>query len=97
MSVLVAYDPNWPVQFAAIKAELRRLVDDQWTIEHIGSTAVPGMRAKPIIDIAVRIQDEQDFESHRPELERAGWRVGSRVRTHHVMVFESPPCLRIGR
>lgn len=57
-------------------------------LEHIGSTAVPGMRAKPIIDIAIRIEDVAEFEHHRGRLERAGWRLGSRVRTHPVMVFE---------
>lgn len=86
--MLVPYDPRWPQQFDLIAAELRVLGDDEWTIEHIGSTAVPGMRAKPVIDIAVRITDVAEFERHRPRLERTGWRVGSRVRTHPVMVFE---------
>lgn len=86
--MLVPYDLDWPQQFGEIAAELRGLGDDEWIIEHIGSTSVPGMRSKPIIDIAVRVTDEADFERHRPRLEQAGWRVGSRVRTHPVMVFE---------
>lgn len=57
-------------------------------IEHIGSTAIPGLSAKPIIDLAVRVEDEHDFERHRPGLERDGWRSGSGVRTHQVMLRE---------
>jgi GrpB-like predicted nucleotidyltransferase (UPF0157 family) len=86
---LVAYDPDWPARFERIAAELRAHADPAWIIEHIGSTAVPGMRAKPIIDLAVRVADMADFERHRAALERLGWRLGSGVRTHPVMVFES--------
>lgn len=86
-SLLVAYDPLWPVRYEEIAEEIRRHGDPGWLIEHIGSTAVPGMPAKPIIDVAVRIRNDSDFEQYRPALERAGWRVGSGVTTHRVMVF----------
>lgn len=86
--MLVQYDPQWPAQFEEIAAELRAHGDPSWTIEHIGSTAVPGMRAKPIIDLAVRTDDAEDFERHRPALEEIGWRRGSSVQSHPVMVFE---------
>lgn len=85
---LVPYDPQWPHQFEAIAVELRETGDADWTIEHIGSTAVPGMLAKPIIDVAIRVTDRAEFEKYAPLLVGAGWRVGSRVRTHPVMVFE---------
>ncbi|WP_292697288.1 GrpB family protein [Microbacterium sp. 69-10] len=52
--MLVDYDPDWSRQFDDAAAELRAAGDPTWTIEHIGSTAVPGMMAKPVIDIAVR-------------------------------------------
>lgn len=87
--MLVAYDPSWPEQFHAAAERLRRSGSQGWVIEHIGSTAVPGMRAKPVIDIAVRVDDLDDFERHRPGLERDGWRLGSAVRTHPVMILES--------
>ena len=51
-AMLVPYDRQWPRLFEAIAEELRALGDAEWTIEHIGSTSVPGMRAKPIIDVA---------------------------------------------
>ena len=87
--MLVGYDPTWPGRFEKIAAELRTLGDAEWTIEHIGSTAIPGMRAKPIIDLAVRIRDSDGLEAHRAALEAAGWRLGSAVRTHPVMILEA--------
>ena len=87
--MLVTYDPTWPQQFEGIAQQMRAVGNDDWTIEHIGSTAVPGMRAKPIIDVAVRIRDRNDFEQHQAGLERAGWTVGSGVRSHPVMVREA--------
>lgn len=86
--MLVPYDPRWPELFEEIAAELRTYGNPDWVIEHIGSTAVPGMRAKPIIDVAVRIDDPDDFERYRTGLESIGWRLGSSVQTHPVMVFE---------
>jgi len=85
---LVSYDPAWPDRFEEIAAELRAHGDPDWVIEHIGSTAVPGMRAKPIIDVAVRIEGADDFAARRGSLEAIGWQVGSGVRSHPVMVFE---------
>ncbi|MFE6996439.1 GrpB family protein [Microbacterium sp. NPDC057659] len=87
--ILVAHDPDWHRRFEEIADELRRVGDRDWKIEHIGSTAVPGIRAKPIIDLAVRLHGEDDLEHHRLALEGLGWRIGSRVRSHRVMVFET--------
>ncbi|WP_460797857.1 GrpB family protein [Microbacterium sp. GXF0217] len=86
--MLVDYDPNWPRMFREIAAELRMLGNADWEIEHIGSTAVPGMKAKPIIDVAVRLVDLDRLDVHLVRLEEAGWRIGSAVRTHPVLVFE---------
>ncbi|WP_223623408.1 GrpB family protein [Microbacterium sp. EST19A] len=86
--MLVSYDPRWPQQFEEIAAEIRTHGSPEWLIEHIGSTAVPGMRAKPIIDVAVRVEGIDDFDAHRSGLEALGWRRGSSVQSHPVMVFE---------
>lgn len=86
--MLVPYDPAWPELFEAFARDLRRHGDPRWVIEHNGSTAVPGMPAKPIIDLAVRVDDEQQGGDERRALEAAGWRAGSAVRTHPVLVFE---------
>ncbi|WP_096713592.1 GrpB family protein [Microbacterium sp. SZ1] len=87
--MLEAYDPAWPSLFEALADGIRSVADPEWVIEHIGSTAVPGMRAKPVIDLAIRVRDHDDFERHRPALEDAGWVVGSSVTTHPVIVRES--------
>ncbi|KQQ67095.1 GrpB family protein [Microbacterium sp. Leaf320] len=87
--MLLTYDPVWADQFASIASEISTLADADWLIEHIGSTAIPGMRAKPIIDLAIRIRDLPDFDAHLPALEAGGWRRGSAVRTHPVMIRES--------
>ena len=87
--MLVGYDPTWPEQFERIARQIRALGDADWTIEHIGSTAIPGMRAKPIIDVAVRIRDLDDFEIHSQALHAGGWRRGSAVRSHPVMILEA--------
>jgi len=86
--MLVTYDPAWADRFAGIAAEISRMTNADWLIEHIGSTAIPGMRAKPIIDLAVRVGDLPEFEAHLPHLEAAGWRRGSGVRTHPVLIRE---------
>lgn len=87
--MLVPYDPSWPAQFEQAATVLRDSGDPDWVIEHIGSTAIPGMRAKPVIDMAVRVTDAAEFEQHRASLERDGWRLGSAVRSHPVMIRES--------
>jgi hypothetical protein len=51
----VAYDPGWPARFEAGRAELVPVVGPDGTIEHIGSTSIPGCAAQPIIDILVQL------------------------------------------
>jgi GrpB-like predicted nucleotidyltransferase (UPF0157 family) len=86
--MLVPYDPSWPDLFKAAAEEIQMLGNSDWLVEHIGSTAVPGLAAKPIIDLAVRVRDAADFDAHRPRLEDGGWQLGSSVRSHRVMLFE---------
>jgi len=56
---VVPYDPQWPVSFAMEKAHLLRCLPGDLVrrIEHFGSTAVPGLWAKPVIDILVEVTD----------------------------------------
>lgn len=55
---IVDYDPRWPALFAAEATSLRQALDPGLVIdiEHVGSTAVPGLAAKPIIDILIVIR-----------------------------------------
>jgi len=55
---VVAYDPNWPVLYLAERANLLAFSSSGIVaIEHIGSTAIPGLSAKPIIDIMAAMTD----------------------------------------
>ena len=68
------YDADWPKKFemhAGIIAST--LGDSALRIEHIGSTSVPGLAAKPIIDILVVVQDSTDEAAYLPQLEAAGY------------------------
>ncbi|EHQ43815.1 GrpB family protein [Myroides odoratus] len=57
------YNPKWKEQFEKIKSELAlRLKELQPRIEHIGSTSVEGLAAKPIIDIMVGVRNEEELE-----------------------------------
>ena len=52
------YDPRWPQQFEQIRSQLWPVLEDRaLSIEHVGSTAVPGLAAKPVIDVDVVIED----------------------------------------
>jgi len=54
--VIRDYDPTWPAEFERERARLRTALGSLVTsIEHVGSTAVPGLAAKPIIDVLVGV------------------------------------------
>lgn len=57
MIAVFPYDPTWPDSYSAEATALLRLVPDFAAIEHIGSTAVPGLAAKPVIDIMAAVHD----------------------------------------
>src|SRR5690349_14086780 len=59
---VVSYDPAWPALFDAECAELRRVLSPWLSgpIEHIGSTAIPGLAAKPVIDILAAVESLDD-------------------------------------
>src|SRR5208282_4223008 len=70
---LVDYDPLWPEQFGR---EAQRIASalgrHALRIEHIGSTSVPGLVAKPIIDILLVVADSSNEPAYVPALEAAG-------------------------
>ncbi len=58
---LVDYNPSWPLAFSEEAARIRAALGDRaLAIEHYGSTSVPGLRAKPIIDIQIGVADIHD-------------------------------------
>jgi GrpB-like predicted nucleotidyltransferase (UPF0157 family) len=75
--VVVEYDPTWPAQFnrerARIRAALAGSEPPVVAIEHVGSTAVPGMASKAIVDILVGTAGPVPFERFVPPLEMLGY------------------------
>ena len=72
--VVVDYDPQWPIAFATIRASLQAALAGVPVvgIEHVGSTSVPGLAAKPIIDIDV-IVDPSDLADAAAALGSLGY------------------------
>jgi GrpB-like predicted nucleotidyltransferase (UPF0157 family) len=71
---LAEYDPEWPSLYAREEARIRATLGDRVIrIEHTGSTSVPGLAAKPIIDITMTVSDVTDEPAFVPDLEAAGY------------------------
>ena len=67
------YDPRWPGQYAEHAARVRAALGERAIrIEHVGSTAVPGLAAKPIIDIVLEVPDSADEAAYVGDLEMPG-------------------------
>ncbi|MGD1994348.1 MAG: GrpB family protein [Anaerolineae bacterium] len=72
--IIVDYDPDWSAQYAAEADRIREVLGDRVVaVEHIGSTAVPGLGAKPIIDLVVGLRDLADAQDCIAPLERLGY------------------------
>ena len=74
--VIVPYDPAWPVLFEREAARIRAVLGARaLLVEHAGSTSVPGLAAKPRIDIVLAVADTRDEAAYVPDLEAAGYRL----------------------
>jgi GrpB-like predicted nucleotidyltransferase (UPF0157 family)/ubiquinone/menaquinone biosynthesis C-methylase UbiE len=102
--VLVPYDDAWPAKFEA-ERDLLEAALEGWIyggIEHVGSTSVPGLAAKPIIDIMVGVRDLEEGRGAFPALAELGYlyapyksqfmhwfcKPSVAVRTHHLYLME---------
>jgi GrpB-like predicted nucleotidyltransferase (UPF0157 family) len=88
---LVAYDPSWPAAYELLKAMVTEALGDAaLQLEHAGSTSVPGLEAKPVIDIDLTVVDSGDEQAYIPALEQHGfshllrepWWYGHRLLQH---------------
>src|ERR1700728_795636 len=71
--IVVEYDPSWPALFRFFRERLARALGSvAAAIEHVGSTAVPHLAAKPIIDIDVLLADEADLPAAIDRLANIG-------------------------
>jgi GrpB-like predicted nucleotidyltransferase (UPF0157 family) len=89
---IVEYDPAWRESFLREAKRIREsLGEGALQVEHIGSTSVPGLVAKPIIDILLVVADSSDESSYVPALEAAGYIL--RIREpewHEHRLFKGP-------
>jgi GrpB-like predicted nucleotidyltransferase (UPF0157 family) len=104
--VIVEYDPAWPARFTAERTRLAPILGDH--VHHIGSTAVPGLAAKPVIDLIALVRDIRapierlvaaaGYEYPRtlgPQTDRRAWLCHPSVdhRLHHVHLTDDPALL----
>ena len=89
---LVDYDPVWPKNFVREAKRIKAALGQRaLRVEHVGSTSVPGLIAKPIIDILLVVADSADEPSYVPALEAAGYVL--RIREpdwHQHRLFKGP-------
>jgi len=72
--VVVPYDPAWPARFDALRERLLPIVGDAAVaVEHVGSTAVPGLAARPIVDLSVVLRGVDDMPVAIARLTEAGY------------------------
>lgn len=84
--VLVEYDAQWPVRFEQEQMKLwYALRTEALRVEHVGSTSVPGLVAKPIVDILVVLADVEDEDRYLPALDRAGYLLRVREPGHRML------------
>lgn len=83
--VLVEYDSNWPTRFASERTRIQEALGEAAIrVEHVGSTAVPGLAAKPIVDVLVTVPDPDEEEAFVPALTGAGYEVRVREPGHRM-------------
>jgi len=71
---VVPYDDRWPTTFARVAARVRECLGDAvLELHHVGSTSVPGLPAKPVIDADLVVADPADEAAYVPSLEQAGF------------------------
>jgi GrpB-like predicted nucleotidyltransferase (UPF0157 family) len=82
---LVPYDAAWPDRYEREAARIRASLGDRvLDLEHVGSTSVPGLLAKPIIDVVLAVPDSADEAAYVDDLERAGYRLVIREPAWHA-------------
>ncbi len=89
---IVDYDPLWPHSFQREAARIRAALGDRaLRIEHTGSTSVPGLAAKPVIDILLVVVDSASESEYAPALEGSGYRLHIREPGwHEHRMFKGP-------
>lgn len=89
---LSEYDPDWPALFARESERVRSALGKKaLAIEHVGSTSIPGMTAKPVIDIILVVESTADEQAYVPALESVGYVLRKREPNwHEHRLFKGP-------
>ena len=83
---IVEYNPIWPVRFEAERARIERALGERAIhVHHVGSTSVPGLAAKPIIDINVSVVDPDDEFVYLADLGKGGYVLRVREPGHRML------------
>ena len=87
------YDETWPLEFEKEKKILEEILKDfDVKIEHVGSTSIPGLSAKPIIDIAIGVKDEKALFEIEPVMAEAGYDILNDYETKgELLARKGPP------
>jgi GrpB-like predicted nucleotidyltransferase (UPF0157 family) len=90
--VVVEYDPQWPERFNREQHRIRQILGDTaLSLAHVGSTSVPGLYAKPIIDLDLVVASSADESTYVPQLEAAGYLLILREPNwHEHRMFKGP-------
>jgi len=90
--IVVEYDPAWPVTFERLRAGIWPSIRDVATsIEHVGSTSVPGLAAKPVIDMTIVLPTESSVATVIDRLAALGYRHRGDLGVAGRQAFERPP------
>jgi GrpB-like predicted nucleotidyltransferase (UPF0157 family) len=82
------YDPNWMIQFQLIKEFLLKVFKGKaLQIEHVGSTSIPGMKAKPLIDILIVVEKMEDFTKEKETMVESGYDWGADYIAPNTLIF----------
>ncbi|HVU60100.1 MAG TPA: GrpB family protein [Mycobacteriales bacterium] len=91
---IVEYDARWPARFDQLAGAVRRCLGEcVLELEHVGSTAVPGLAAKDVIDLDLVVADPSDEAAYVPALEAGGWQLRVREPSwhqHRLLRFAEP-------
>ncbi|WP_163856898.1 GrpB family protein [Paenibacillus elgii] len=100
---VVEHNPNWKEEYLKEEREIKEILQDELVNSfHIGSTSVPGLKAKPIIDILLVVHEINKLDNYSTQFEKLGYEVmgefgicgrryfrkGGSNRTHHIHAFQ---------
>ena len=91
---VVPSDPDWPARYEQVAERVGAALGDRVLgLEHVGSTSVPGLDSKPVIDVDLTVADSSDEDAYLPDLEAAGFGLALREPSwhqHRVLTHADP-------